>query len=306
MVRPLLAGIEAGGTKFVSAVATAQGEILERHRTPTTSPEETLDAVLAFFRDAALRHGPIHAAGVAAFGPLDLDPGSPGYGAVVTTPKPGWSDFNILRAVRMGLGVPTRLDTDVSCAALAEGRLGAAVGCDVHAYVTVGTGIGVGVVSNDRALVLRGHSEMGHIRVGQRADDVFAGRCPYHGDCLEGLACGPAMADRWGRPAEDLDDDHPAWALEAHYIASLCATLIYSVRPERIVIGGGVFERASLYPRVRSALSVLLNGYGLGPRERDLDGLIVPPGVVGAPPGLLGALELARRALPHMDAIDAA
>ena len=306
MDRPLLAAIEAGGTKFISALATPEGEILERHRVPTTSPEETLAAVLEFFHDAARRHGAIAAAGIAAFGPLDLDPASPTFGAVVTTPKPGWSNFNILDAVRSGLDVPVGIDTDVACAALAEGREGAARGCDVHAYVTVGTGIGVGLVSMGRPLVLAGHSEMGHIRVSRRSGDVFPGRCPYHGDCLEGLACGPAMTDRWGSPPEDLDDDHPAWDLQAAYIADLCATLIYTIRPDRIVIGGGVFERASLYPRVRRALFSALAGYALGPRERHLDSLVVPPGVTRAPPGLLGALELARRALPAEAAADAA
>jgi fructokinase len=290
------AGIEAGGTKFVCALATADGRILARERIATADPALTLSQTLEFFGRAGREHGAPAGAGIASFGPLDLDPASPAYGRIVSTPKPGWSDVNILAAVRDGLGVPTRIDTDVNAAALAEGRHGAAKGCHTHAYVTVGTGIGVGLVAGGRSLIARGHAEMGHIPVPRAPGDDFAGVCSYHGDCLEGMASGPAMAARWGCPAQDLGADHPAWAMQAHYVAALCCTLIYTVRPDRIVIGGGVFEQPGLHAHVRRVLEPMLAGYGLAPHERDLDTLIVAPGLVETPPGLLGALELARQA----------
>lgn len=294
MSKPVIAAIEAGGTKFICAVGTPEGEIIARDRIATTSPSETLGLAMDFFRKHAATTGSLSAAGIASFGPLDLDPSSSTSGSIVSTPKPGWSGVNIREVVRQALGVPTILDTDVNCAALAEGRFGAARDCNSHCYMTVGTGIGVGVIIDNKPIAGRGHPEIGHMRVPRAPGDTFEGRCPYHLDCVEGLASGPAIEDRWGEKAENLPDDHPAWEMEAHYVAALCNNLIYTVRPERIVIGGGVFERKTLYARVRRHLSEMLADYALSPSEQNLEQLISPPELVETPPGLLGALELAR------------
>jgi len=293
---PFFAAIEAGGTKFNCAVFSADGEVISWVRIATGNAEETLSKSLGFFSEQSRLHGPLIAAGIASFGPLDLDPLSAGYGCIVSTPKPGWSGVNILEAFREGLGVRTGLDTDVNCAALAEGRLGAARGCGVYCYMTVGTGIGVGVIRDDQPIGGSGHPELGHIRVPRAPGDRFEGSCPYHQDCVEGLACGPAMAARWGAAPETLPVDHPAWEIEAHYIACLCQNLTYTVRPQKIVIGGGVFAREHLYNLVRVQLSNMLGGYALSAPERDLKSYISPPGLAKVPPGLLGALEIARDA----------
>ncbi len=288
------AAIEAGGTKFICALFRDDGEIVARTRIPTTTPDETLRAARQFLHQAAQEHGDVSATGIASFGPLNLDPTSSAYGSIVSTPKVGWSGVNMLSAFRDALGAPVFLDTDVNCAAIAEGRLGAAQGCETHCYMTVGTGIGVGLVVNNQLISGLGHAEVGHMRVSRASGDTFAGRCPYHGDCVEGLACGPAMQDRWGQRPEDLPEDHPAWPMQAHYVAAICTNLIYTLRPQRIVIGGGVFERRSLYGRVRTTLKAMLADYALSSIERDLDVLITPPGLTDVAPGLLGAYELAR------------
>lgn len=289
-----IAAIEAGGTKFNCAIFSAAGQLLASTRIPTTSPDDTLAKSLSFFHDHAEKHGSLVAAGIASFGPLDLDPKSPNCGSIFSTPKPGWSGVNIQQAFREGLGVTTLIDTDVNCAALAEGRFGAARECNTFCYITVGTGIGVGIISDKKPIGGSGHPELGHTRVPRAPNDKFDGRCPYHRDCVEGLACGPAIMDRWGERAENLADDHTAWEMEAYYIASLCMNIIYTVRPEKIVIGGGVFERKTLYVRVREHLAKLLADYALTPVERDLKRFICEPGLTETAPGLLGALELAR------------
>ncbi len=294
MTTQLIAAIEAGGTKFICAVGTSNGEVLAQRRVDTRAPEETLAEVLSFFEQSSRSYGPIQAAGIASFGPLDLDTESPECGSIVSTPKPGWSGVNIQEVIRKNLGVATVIDTDVNCAALAEGKFGAAQGCDNFCYMTVGTGIGVGAFVAEKPISGRANVEIGHMRVPRAKGDDFVGRCPYHGDCLEGLACGPAIADRWGRPAEQLPEDHPAWDIEAYYIAAACHNLIYMMRPQRIIIGGGVFERKSLFPRVRSALQELLQGYALSSVEQNLDTMIVPPDLTDTPPGLIGAFQLAQ------------
>ncbi|HBI18259.1 MULTISPECIES: ROK family protein [unclassified Brevundimonas] len=290
----LLGGVEAGGTKFVCGVADGDGRILEQVRIATTTPSETLAAVDAFFARAAAVHGHLAALGVCSFGPLSLRLDAPDYGAITTTPKPGWSGANLLSHLRRAANTPTVLTTDVNGSAIGERLFGSGRGLDSFCYVTVGTGVGVGVIIDGRPHGGANHPEAGHIRTPRAAGDTaFAGACPFHGDCLEGLASGPAMRMRWGAPAETLPIDHPAWLMAAHYVASLCANLTYVIRPQRIIIGGGVMQ-PHLYDRVRRALVQQLGGYDASVRELVMDDYIAAPSA-GASAGLYGALALAYR-----------
>ncbi|HEY2991783.1 MAG TPA: ROK family protein [Methylomirabilota bacterium] len=274
-------GLEAGGTKFVCAVGRGP-DVAADTRIATTTPRETLERAIAFFR----QHGPIAALGVASFGPVDLDPRSPTYGFITTTPKPGWADTDVLGPLRAALGVPVAFDTDVNAAALAEHRWGAGRGVGSVVYVTVGTGIGGGAVVNGRPVHGLVHPEMGHVRIPHdRIADPFAGVCPRHGDCWEGLAAAPALTARWGRPAESLPDDHPAWPMEARYLALGLVNAILTLSPERVVLGGGVLARTGLLERVRTSVSELLGGYVRAAE-------IVAP-ALGERSGVLGALALA-------------
>jgi fructokinase len=281
-VNSALAGVEAGGAKFVCAVGTGP-EDLVREAIPTTAPSETLDRVVRFFRTQTRG---LAAIGIGSFGPVDLDPLSPTYGYITSTPKPGWSNVDICGTLRRALGLPVAFDTDVNAAALAESRWGAAQGLDNVLYLTVGTGIGGGAVVNGAPLHGMTHPEMGHILIPHdRSADPFPGACPYHGDCLEGLASGFAMERRWGAKAETLPLDHPAWVLEARYLAFGLANLVCTLSPRRIVMGGGVMHRLELFPMIREQLRDLLRGYVKAPE-------IVPPRL-GDDAGVLGAIALA-------------
>lgn len=290
----LYGAIEAGGTKFVCAVGSARGGTVRTATVPTRDPDATFADVAAFFREAA-ELGPIAALGIGSFGPVDLDPRSPGHGCILATPKPGWEGTDMLARVRRFLDVPLAIDTDVNAAALAEAE--AAGGDTRHlAYVTVGTGVGVGLVSDGRTVRGTGHPEAGHILVrrhpGHRG---FAGVCPFHGDCLEGLAAGPALTAAWGGSATNLPGDHPAWAIEADYLAQLCMTLLLTTAPERIVLGGGVMKQAQLFPLIRERTAALLGGYVRGVSDAaSLEARIVPPRC-REPSGLVGAFLLAER-----------
>jgi fructokinase len=293
----LYGGIEAGGTKFVCAVGSGPGALLAETRLPTTTPAETLGAAHAFFREQQARLGPLAALGVAAFGPLDPQPGSPTYGFITSTPKPGWPNTDMVGPLAHEFGVPVGFDTDVNAAALSEGLWGAGQGLGNIVYLTVGTGIGGGALVDGCMIHGLLHPEMGHMLVPHdRQADPFAGSCPYHGDCFEGLANGPAMAQRWGQPAETLPADHPAWALEAHYLALGLMSIICTLSPQRIVLGGGVMEQPQLFPLVRAEVARLLNGYIQSPwlHER-ADEYIVPPSL-GNRAGVLGAIALAAQA----------
>ncbi len=293
---PLLAGIEAGGTKFICALASREGSVIREARIETASPDQTFRQVQEFYAEAP-RYGRIVGTGVASFGPLDLNKTSAGFGTITSTPKRGWQGVNIRDVLSQITSSPVDIDTDVTCAALAEAIYGAARDLEHVCYMTVGTGIGVGVISAGGPLPGAGHAEIGHMRLPRvRGDEGFEGICPYHGDCAEGLASGPAMEARWGTRAENLPDDHPAWEIEARYIAMLCANLTYAVRPERIVIGGGVFSRSILYDLVRQAYRETTAGYALSAIEGDTDTYICAPGCTDQPPGLIGALELAKQA----------
>jgi len=289
----LVGGIEAGGTKLVCAVGAGPDGIRSETTIPTAAPDETLGAAVAFFR----AHAPIAALGIASFGPLDLDPASATWGRLTTTPKPGWSGVDLVGPFRRALGVPVAVDTDVNGAALAEHRWGAGRGADPFVYVTVGTGVGGGAIVHGRALHGLAHPEMGHLRVPRdpRADP-FPGACPYHGDCLEGLASGEAIRRRWGARGETLPADHPAWDLEARYLALGVVAVIAVLSPRRIALGGGVMRAPRLLPRVRQGVVELLGGYLDVPALRGAgeDYLVVP--ALGHRAGVLGALALAAAA----------
>lgn len=289
----LYAAIEAGGTKFVCAIGTADGVLLERTRFPTGDPHSTLAEARAFFAAAASRHGPLRALGIASFGPLELDPRSPRYGRLLRTPKPGWHDADLL-APLVPLGIPIALDTDVNAAALAESVWGAGRGLDTLAYVTVGTGIGGGGVVHGRPLHGLMHPELGHIHPRRHPLDAgFAGICPHHGDCLEGLANGPAIVARLGHELGEAANDHPIWDIEADYLGQLCAQLALTLSPRRIVLGGGVMQHARLFAPVRERAQHWLGGYlARDEVESGIDDYIVAPGL-GDLSGVLGALRLA-------------
>lgn len=295
------AAIEAGGTKFVCALGTADGRLLERVRFPTRDPEATLHDALTFFRDTAQRHGAPRALGIAGFGPLELDPHSPRYGRLLRTPKLAWRDADLLAPFR-ALGIPIALDTDVNAAALAEATWGAGRDAsgrplDCVVYVTVGTGIGGGIALHGRTLRGLLHPEIGHIYPRRHPDDAgFAGVCPHHGDCLEGLANGPAIVARLGHELGDAPHDHPIWAIEADYLGQLCAQLVLTLSPQRIVLGGGVMQHARLFAPVRERTRHWLGGYiARDAVETDIDRYIVPPGLDDRS-GILGALRLATMA----------
>ncbi len=293
----LIGGIEAGGTKFLCVLADTDGTILAETRIATSDPTSTLEAASDFFLCATANRGRLAALSIASFGPLSLNPTASDHGAIVSTPKPGWSGTNLLEHFGRTLAVPMVLDTDVNCAGVGELLFGSGRGLDTFCYVTVGTGIGVGHIIGGVPHGGANHPEAGHIRLPRASDDQqFAGICPYHGDCLEGLACGPAMHARWGMAAEQLPPDHPAWEIEADYLAGLCANLTYIVRPDRIILGGGVMENRAMYDRVRRALGTKLAGYDATINAIELDGYVVAPSA-GASAGVTGALAIAFRLL---------
>jgi fructokinase len=287
----LYAGIEAGGTKFVCAVASGPEDIRARISFPTTTPEETLEKAFAFFKV----HRPFAGMGIAAFGPCDLNPQSPTYGRLFTSIKPGWKEANVLDPFRQAFDVPVGIDTDVNAAALGEFTWGAGQGLETVLYLTVGTGIGGGGVINGRMIHGLMHPEMGHIRVPRASlDDRFTGICPYHGDCVQGLASGPAIQARWGKAAAELPPDHPAWQMEACYLAMAVSSYICTLSPNRVILGGGVMHQKHLFPMIRAEVKKLLNEYIPWPMVLErIDEYIVPPGL-GDQSGIMGAIALAQ------------
>ncbi|MFA4892553.1 ROK family protein [Brevundimonas sp.] len=294
--RPLLAGVELGGTKCVCLLASGPDDIREEVRIGTTTPEETLAAIQAVLARWHEREA-FAAIGVASFGPLELDPDAPRYGCIVNTSKAGWTGADVPAPLR-GFGAPIGFDTDVNGAALAEGRWGGARGLDSYAYVTVGTGVGVGSVVRGRTVRGLGHSEAGHLRIPRLAGETWPGVCPYHGDCVEGLASGPAIQARAGEPGDRLEPSHPAWNEVVHALAALLHNLVLTTAPQRILIGGGVVGgQPFLLPRLRTALVHSLNGYGAAPAiVEGIEAFVVAPGL-GDRAGPLGAIALAEDAL---------
>jgi len=287
-------GVEAGGTKVCCAIGRGPEAILAIEQFPTTTPAETMARVIGFFRSHAPRSGGLAGLGVASFGPVDLSPQSPTFGWITSTPKPGWANTDLATPLQQALDIPVVVETDVNAAALGEYRWGAAQGQGTFLYMTVGTGIGAGALVNGRPLHGLLHPEMGHIRIPHdRTADPFAGTCPFHGDCLEGLASGPAIERRWQAPPPSLPADHPAWPLEAHYLALALTTYICTLSPQRLVLGGGVMQQASLFPMLRRQVLSLLGGYVQAPTILEgIDTYIVPP-ALGTRAGVLGALTLA-------------
>ena len=290
----LYGAIEAGGTKFVCGVGDASGS-REVATIATRDPDETFADVAAFFA----YHGPLDAIGLATFGPIRLDRSAPDYGRILRTAKAAWQGADMVARIRAFADVPIGLDTDVNGAALAEADAG---GIDDLAYVTIGTGIGLGIVSGGRIIHGASHPEGGHLRLRRHPDHSFAGNCPFHGDCLEGLASGPAMRAAWGAPAKTLPDDHPAWAIEADYLAQLCMTLILTVAPQRIVLGGGVMQRHSLLAAVRSRTLELLGGYLVGLESAPAMAARIVAPACSEPSGLVGAYRLAAAAKDQLAA----
>ena len=288
----LYGALEAGGTKMVLAIVNEQGELLEKTSLPTRSPEETMPDMIDFFRKT-----PIAALGIGCFGPLCLDRSSKRYGYITATPKLSWRDYPILSAFQEALHVPVGFDTDVNGAALAEAALGAAGGLDSCLYITVGTGVGGGLIIHGKPVHGLMHPEIGHIRVCTLPEDPMPeGICPYHGCCLEGMASGPAIERRWGVSAKELPDEHPAWDLEAAYLAEACATAMLSFSPEKIIMGGGVMQKKFLFPMIREKTLSLLHGYIThSVIDEGLRDYIVEPGL-GTKSGATGALLLARQA----------
>jgi fructokinase len=286
----LYGGIEAGGTKWVCAVGTGPGDVRGTTTFPTTEPEETIARAVEFFAP----NGSLEAVGVGSFGPIEPRRSSLKFGFITTTPKPGWAQTDVAGRLEQSLAVPVAFDTDVNAAALGEHRWGAAVDLDSFCYVTVGTGIGGGVVVNGRLVHGLLHPELGHMRIPHDRDaDPFPGCCPYHGDCFEGLASGEAMRQRWGRGAQDLDADAP-WQLEAEYVALGLVNVICALSPERIILGGGVMKKPGLLSRVQERVRELLAGYFDAPELTDAIGdFVVRPGL-GDRAGVLGAIALAQ------------
>ncbi|MCB1063692.1 MAG: ROK family protein [Verrucomicrobiae bacterium] len=294
---PLLAGIEAGGTKYVCAVAQSPEEPLMETRFPTGPPEETMAQAIAFFREAMEKYGPIRAMGIGTFGPADIDPRSPGYGSILTTPKEGWGGFNLVGALREGLDepIPIAFDTDVNAAAIGEAEVGAGKHHRNLCYITVGTGIGGGFLNDSSPLHGRMHPEIGHM-VMPDLDAEFGKNtnvCPFHASCLEGRASGPAIQARWGAPGSELSEDHPAWDLEAKYLAAGALNLTAAWSPDIILIGGGVLQQYGLIDRVRREFEQLAGGYWSLP---PLDLYLQTP-ALDQRAGIVGALALARRLL---------
>ena len=274
----LIGGVEAGGTKFVCAIGTGPQD-LERVSFPTTTREETIGRAIDFFRGRPR----IDALGIASFGPVDLRPESATYGYITSTPKEGWSNTDIAGTLGRALAVPVTIDTDVNAAALAEARWGAAQGVSDVVYLTIGTGIGGGALVGGRLIHGLVHPEMGHMRIPHdRVADPFAGSCVFHGDCLEGLAAGPAIEKRWGVTARELAPDHAAWRLEARYLAAGIANLVCTLSPQLILMGGGVMDQAHLFPLIREEMCEAVNGYVAIPE--------IGPPLLGSNTGVLGAI----------------
>ena len=288
----MLAGIEAGGTKMVCAVSDAELNLKGSAVFPTTSPQETIAEIINYFRKFD-----IDAVGIGSFGPIDLNPKSPTYGNITKTPKPGWSDFDFVGVFKKAFGVPVGFDTDVNAAILGEVYKGAAYGCNNAIYITIGTGVGVGVYCNGGLVHGLVHPEAGHILLNRHPEDSFEGSCPFHKNCVEGMASGPAIEKRWGKSPKLLIENDKVWELEAYYIAQAVASYILTYSPEKVILWGGVMHQDKLFDMVRSNVKEILNGYVHSEMvDSKIDQYIVKP-ALGEKPGITGALCLARIAL---------
>ena len=295
----LFGAIEAGGTKFVCGVGDEYGKVSERVSFQTTTPEEVFKNAIDFFRGKK-----IQALGVGSFGPINLDQLSSTYGYITSTPKPNWQNIDLVGTLKKQLQVPIGFDTDVNAAALGELKWGAAKGLESCIYITVGTGIGVGAIVEGKLVHGLTHPEMGHILVRRHPNDSFTGLCPYHKDCLEGLAAGPAIEKRWGKKGQELADDEKVWELEAYYLAQGISNFILILSPKKVIIGGGVAKQQQQFPLIQKNVQLLLNGYVA--HEMILSNIgdyIVPP-ILGDNAGLCGALALANEAFFNKHQVD--
>lgn len=282
----LVGAIEAGGTKFVCAIGNESNEIIERVSFPTTTPEETLAHVFEFFDQYELA-----SIGIGSFGPIDINEKSETYGYVLSTPKLAWKDFDFLGAMKERYDIPMGWTTDVNAAALGESEKGAAAGLDNVMYITIGTGVGAGAIVNGQLLEGIGHPEMGHLLVKPHQDDHYDGFCPYHGNCLEGMAAGPSINGRLDMAGKDVDPDHQVWDFMANYIGQALVAYTVILRPERIILGGGVMHAPKMLDKVKEAFDDLLGNYVDVP---ELDSYLVKPGL-GDNAGITGAILLANQ-----------
>ena len=288
---PLIAGLELGGTKCVALLARGPDDVVDRRTIRTADPDTTLGEL-----EAVLAGWHFDAVGIASFGPLELNRGSPDFGSITATTKPGWTGTDLAHRIAALAGKPLAIQTDVNGAALAEARWGAAQGLSAHAYITIGTGVGVGMVSGGRPVQGIAHGEAGHMRVARMRGDTYPGWCPFHGDCIEGLIAGPALAERFGCKGEELPADGPQWDLFVHDLAGLLHNLVVALAPERIAIGGGVMSaREQLFVPLRARLAASIGGYGSF-SGLDMDRLVGPPGL-GAMAGPMGAIAMGLEAL---------
>ncbi|MFY4775611.1 ROK family protein [Metabacillus sp. RGM 3146] len=287
-----LGGIEAGGTKFICAVGDKNGNIISKIQVPTTTPDETMPAVYDFFSRYNLT-----AIGAGSFGPIDVNPFSDTYGSITSTPKAPWRNFQLVEALKTQFHVPVGFNTDVNAAALSEAAFGAAKGLDSCLYITVGTGIGGGAIVRGDVLQGLSHPEMGHILVRKHPKDSYLGKCPYHGDCLEGLAAGPAIEERWGQKGMELSDREEVWEMEGYYIAQALMQYVLILSPKKIILGGGVMKQKQIFPYIHEHFKDLMNHYvDLPELAEDISQYIVSPGL-GDEAGIIGSLLLADQAL---------
>ncbi|MDE7328062.1 MAG: ROK family protein [Lachnospiraceae bacterium] len=282
-----IGALEAGGTKMVCAIGDENGKIEKRVSYPTQTPQETIPQIMEFFGNEG-----IQALGIGCFGPVELNRKSPVYGYITSTPKLAWANYPMAGTFAKALGIPVGFDTDVNGAALGEVVYGAAKGCDTAIYITVGTGVGVGVYANGALLHGLVHPEAGHMLITRRHGDTYRGKCPYHENCLEGLAAGPAIMERWGKPAAELADRKEVWELESDYLAQAVANYILTLSPQKVVLGGGVMHQEQMFPLVRKKVQEKLNSYLQNDTiQNHMEEYIIPP-ALGDNAGITGALLL--------------
>lgn len=286
-----LGALEAGGTKMVCAIGDETGRIYEQISIPTRTPEETVPEMIEYFKKAG-----VEALGIGCFGPIDPDKNSATYGYITSTPKLAWANYNIVGAFEEALGCPVGFDTDVNGSVLGEVTFGQAKGKSCVVYVTIGTGVGAGIYIEGKLLHGMLHPEAGHVMIQKRRDDTYGGKCPYHKNCLEGMAAGPAVEERWGQKAIALKDRKEVWDLEAYYIAQALTGYVLTLSPEIIILGGGIMHQEQLFPMIRSYVTEMLNGYIKTDELQDMEHYIVPASL-NDDQGIMGALELGRRAL---------
>ncbi|MDR4435223.1 ROK family protein [Bacillus tequilensis] len=288
----MLGGIEAGGTKFVCAAGKEDGTIIDRIEIPTTMPEETIEKVIQYFRQFSLQ-----AIGIGSFGPVDTDKTSRTYGTIMATPKAGWRHFPFLQTIKNKMKIPVGFSTDVNAAALGEFLFGGAQDLDSCLYITIGTGIGAGAIIEGRLLQGLSHPEMGHIYIRRHPDDTYQGKCPYHKDCFEGLASGPAIEARWGKKAADLSAINQVWELEGYYIAQALVQYILILAPKKIILGGGVMNQKQVFPYIYQYVPKMMNSYlNFSELSDSIRSYIIPP-LLDRNAGIIGTLVLADQAL---------